>query len=29
LFRKAEAIAAFLGVPVKATMGARPRSRDG
>ena len=25
LFRKAEAIAAFLGVPLKATMGVRPR----
>jgi hypothetical protein len=27
LFRKAETIAAFLGVPLKATMGARPRRR--
>jgi hypothetical protein len=28
LFRKAEAIAAFLGVPLKAKMGARPRRRS-
>jgi hypothetical protein len=29
LFRKTEAIAAFLGVPLKAKMGVRPRRRNG
>jgi hypothetical protein len=29
LLRKTEAIAAFLGVPLKAKMGVRPRRRNG